>query len=83
MPATSRVIPANEYRRERWRNQLGWTREICRNGDGNAWDWRLSIAEIEQDAAFSCFPGIDSHVGDPDFTQSNCSARRGVAVHTR
>ena len=59
MPATSRVIPANEYRRERWRNQLGWTREICRNGDGNAWDWRLSIAEIEQDAAFSCFPGID------------------------
>ena len=36
MPATSRVIPANEYRRERWRNQLGWTREICRNGDGDA-----------------------------------------------
>ncbi|KGM56911.1 hypothetical protein N799_01785 [Lysobacter arseniciresistens ZS79] len=64
MPAVSRVIPANEYRRERWRNQLGWTREICRGGDGdgggaNDWDWRLSIAEIEQDAAFSCFPGID------------------------
>ena len=32
----SRVIPANEYRRERWRNQLGWTREICRSGDAGA-----------------------------------------------
>ncbi|GAB3747655.1 HutD/Ves family protein [Lysobacter olei] len=65
------VIPANEYRRERWRNQLGWTREIARgrltpegfalDGDDAAadWDWRLSIAEIERDAAFSAFPGID------------------------
>ncbi|MGV7185194.1 HutD/Ves family protein [Xanthomonas axonopodis] len=55
----SRVIPANEYRRERWRNQLGWTREILRLGDTAQWALRLSIAEIEQDAAFSAFPGID------------------------
>lgn len=55
----SRVIPANEYRRERWRNQLGWTREIVRCGSGDDWDWRLSIAEIERDAAFSPFPGVD------------------------
>lgn len=55
----SRVIPANEYRRERWRNQLGWTREICKAPDRDDWDWRLSIAEIERDAAFSAFPGID------------------------
>ncbi len=55
----SRVIPANEYRRERWRNQLGWTREIVRCGDADDWSWRLSIAEIECDAAFSQFPGID------------------------
>lgn len=55
----SRVIPANEYRRERWRNQLGWTREICRSPDGAEWDWRVSIAEIERDAAFSAFPGVD------------------------
>lgn len=27
--------------------------------DTDAWDWRLSIAEIERDAAFSSFPGID------------------------
>ena len=44
----SRVIPANEYRRERWRNGLGWTREIHASmpASGGAWDWRLSIAEI-------------------------------------
>ncbi len=60
-----RLLPAHEYRRERWRNGLGWTREIHRqpipdaaHGD-DEWLWRLSIAEVEQDAAFSAFPGID------------------------
>ena len=57
--STSRVIPANEYRRERWRNGAGWTREILANPAQGNWDWRLSIAEIEQDAPFSAFPGID------------------------
>lgn len=55
----SRVIPANEYCRERWRNQLGWTREIIRCGGADDWSWRLSIAEIESDTAFSRFPGVD------------------------
>ncbi len=59
MPSTSHVIPANEYRRERWRNSAGWTREICKSPDMDDWDWRLSIAEIEQDAEFSAFPGVD------------------------
>jgi uncharacterized protein len=62
-----RLLPAHEYRRERWRNGLGWTREIHRElpiveADATAnddWLWRLSIAEVEQDAAFSAFPGID------------------------
>lgn len=57
--ARTRVIPANTYRRERWKNQLGWTREIARSPGAGDWDWRLSIAEIEQDAAFSHFDGID------------------------
>lgn len=65
MPATlpSRVIPANDYRRVRWRNGAGWTREIhaaaSADGTSAAWDWRLSIAEIERDAPFSVFSGID------------------------
>ncbi len=72
-----RILPANEYRRERWKNGLGWTREIAtgsvaaaHSGSGpvvadseggpvSAWDWRLSIAEIDRDCAFSVFPGVD------------------------
>ena len=57
--ARSWIIPANEYRRERWRNQQGWTREIHRDRDGDDWGWRLSIAEIERDSPFSAFPGVD------------------------
>ncbi len=72
--ASSRVIPANRYRRERWRNGLGWTREIYADWSEPAdqcadlqlrtagtvdWTWRLSIAEIERDAAFSVFPGVE------------------------
>lgn len=63
-----RIIASNHYRRERWRNGAGWTREIARiaiaapqlelDAD-DPWDVRLSIAEIEQDAPFSAFPGID------------------------
>lgn len=55
----SRVIAANEYRRERWKNGTGWTREIVRTPETGDWDWRLSIAEIEKDGPFSVFPGID------------------------
>lgn len=63
MPVWS--IPANEYRRVRWRNGQGWTREIaCGRMPGSStpvddWDWRLSIAEIEHDGPFSAFPGCD------------------------
>lgn len=54
------LIPAHEYRRERWRNGLGWTREILRSPQaGEDWDWRLSIAEIECDGPFSSFPGVE------------------------
>ncbi len=54
------LIPANEYRRERWKNGLGWTREIVRWPAGSEqWDWRVSIADIEHDAEFSAFPGVE------------------------
>ena len=60
--ARSRVVPANEYRRERWRNGAGWTREIASEPAKGEWAWRLSIAEIEQDAPFSRFEGIDREI---------------------
>lgn len=54
-----RIIRASQCRRTRWKNGLGWTHEIVRVPDAEAWDWRLSIAEIECDAEFSPFPGIE------------------------
>lgn len=52
-----RLLPAYEYQRMRWKNGLGWTREIARSPrDGDHWDWRVSIAEIDHDCPFSAFP---------------------------
>ncbi|MCX7555823.1 HutD family protein [Xanthomonadaceae bacterium JHOS43] len=50
-------LPACNYRRDRWRNQQGWTREILRVPDTDAFRWRTSIAEISQDTMFSPYPG--------------------------
>lgn len=55
----TRLIRANDYRRERWKNGLGWTREIMRSPPRGDWNWRLSIAEIEEDAPFSRFDDVD------------------------
>lgn len=54
-------LPAYEYRRERWANGLGWTREILRApvGQEEGFDWRVSIAEIDHDAPFSRFAGCE------------------------
>lgn len=57
--APLRGIPAQEYRRARWRNGLGWTREILQWPEAGEWDWRASVAEIDADAAFSVFPGVE------------------------
>ena len=43
-----------------WKNGAGVTREIARGGPGgDAFDWRISVAEVERDAPFSQFPGVD------------------------
>jgi environmental stress-induced protein Ves len=63
MPSASRVVPSYEYRRTRWKNGAGWTREIHAEPPGrDDWDWRLSIAEVGADGPFSTFPGIDREV---------------------
>lgn len=63
-PQSSFVLHAGDYARMRWKNGAGWTSEILKvhdsdERDTNDWAWRLSIAEIEDDAPFSAFPGID------------------------
>lgn len=57
MSASLTWLYARNYRRERWRNQQGWTREILRVPAIEAFDWRASIAEINQNTLFSPFPG--------------------------
>lgn len=63
-PQSSYVLRASDYARMRWKNGAGWTSEILKvhgsdERDTNDWDWRLSIAEIETDAPFSAFPGVE------------------------
>lgn len=60
-----RVLRASDYRRVRWQNGGGWTTELAaaRSGaDGNAFDWRISIAEVAGDGAFSTFSGYDRYI---------------------
>lgn len=63
-PQSSSVLRASGYARMRWKNGAGWTSEILKvhdseERDTNDWTWRLSIAEIETDAPFSAFPGVE------------------------
>ncbi|MCD1268015.1 hypothetical protein B5M43_004010 [Microbacterium sp. MEC084] len=50
----SGVVRLDDVEPEPWRNGRGTTRVLA-NGDG----WRLSAAEIAEDAPFSAFPGLD------------------------
>jgi environmental stress-induced protein Ves len=53
-------LPSFRFQRERWRNGAGWTRAIVSEPPGEPdFGWRASIAEIDQDCAFSAFPGYD------------------------
>lgn len=62
-----RVLRQVDYRRMRWKNGAGWTTELAVFPDSGAdaatpFDWRVSIAEIASDGAFSAFPGYDRHI---------------------
>ncbi len=59
---SARLIRAGEYRRMRWKNGAGWTSELARAGTGADFDWRVSVAEIERDGAFSTFTGCDRQI---------------------
>ena len=43
-----------------WRNGGGVTRELLREpAEGEAFDWRVSVAQVDQDGPFSSFPGFE------------------------
>ncbi len=54
------LLPARGANRKmRWLNGGGWTREIIAWPHRDSWEWRLSVADIEQDGPFSVFPDVD------------------------
>ena len=65
---TLQVFALDALPDEPWRNGLGRTRTIATQpretlgdnaSDGVPWDWRVSVATLEGDAAFSRFPGVE------------------------
>lgn len=59
--STARHLTPADYRTTPWRNGGGTTTEIAVSpagtGVGDAFDWRLSTAEVAADGPFSTFPG--------------------------
>ncbi len=63
----ARVLRNADYRRMRWKNGDGWTTELAVfppsiASAAAAFDWRISIAEIERDGAFSTFADCERHI---------------------
>jgi environmental stress-induced protein Ves len=57
-----RLLRAADYRVMPWKNGGGMTSEILiepPGADMTHFDWRISMARIDQDGDFSCFPGVD------------------------
>lgn len=61
-----RVVVAADCAPQPWANGGGTTRDLAleplppgARADGPAFDWRLSLADIDRDGAFSRLPGID------------------------
>ena len=62
---SARLLRAADYRRMRWKNGGGWTTELAASAnaaEGGDFDWRISVAEIESDGAFSTFPNCDRYI---------------------
>jgi environmental stress-induced protein Ves len=60
MPITH--LPAQGYRRMRWKNGAGTTTEIAVSPPGaglDEFEWRLAIADLERPGPFSSFPGVE------------------------
>jgi environmental stress-induced protein Ves len=42
-----------------WKNGGGVTRHLAADGDGEAWRWRISLADVAADGPFSAYPGVE------------------------
>lgn len=59
----TRIVRRADQRQQPWRNGRGVTTEIAIEPAGASlagdFDWRISMAPITEDGAFSTFPGVD------------------------
>ncbi len=53
------VLPADQHRRMPWANGAGMTTEIIAWPSTDAWEWRLSVADVDSSGPFSTYPGVD------------------------
>lgn len=53
-----RAISVDAVPPQPWRNGGGITRELLAAPDAERWQWRVSVADIERDGAFSAWPGV-------------------------
>ncbi|MFI1399180.1 HutD family protein [Streptomyces sp. NPDC020681] len=59
---TLRVLRAADRTAVAWKNGGGVTREIAASPEDasmDAFDWRISLADVAADGPFSAFPGVD------------------------
>ena len=59
MPSDTVVIEAGQVPAQPWRNGGGQTRELLTRPAGDAWQIRVSRADIDQDGPFSAYPQVD------------------------
>ncbi|MDP1700966.1 MAG: HutD family protein [Aestuariivirga sp.] len=57
-----RVIGPSEYRAMPWKNEGGVTTEIWASPPSGTFEWRVSIATVNSDGAFSTFNGYERHI---------------------
>lgn len=57
-----KILRREDYRQVPWRNGMGQTEEVALQADMGApgqFDWRISMAPVMKDGAFSLFPDVD------------------------
>ncbi len=55
----ARTIRVDATMPQPWRNGGGTTRELLTGPDTDRWQWRVSVADVEQDGPFSAWPGVE------------------------
>jgi environmental stress-induced protein Ves len=58
MAPMTTLVRIDEVMRQPWRNSGGRTRELLAWPESSNWAFRISVADIEADGAFSIFPGV-------------------------